>query len=97
MAGRSRRRRSTIATPPGDGRAAITRPEHGIHLLISADDIFRHLIVYTPGDKPYFAVEPASNMTDAVNRMDHVSDHGLRVLQPGDRLQRQVRFTVEDI
>ena len=79
------------------GRAVITRPEHGIRLGIAGDDLFRHLVVYTPDAKPYFAVEPASNMTDAVNRMDVVPDHGLRVLQPGDRLQRQVRFTVEDL
>jgi hypothetical protein len=29
--------------------------------------------------------------------MDTVPDHGLRVLQPGDTLQRQVRFAVEDL
>ena len=92
-----------ITPPPLDncyaawaGRAVITRPEHGLRLTIAADDIFRHVVVYTPDGKPYFAVEPASNMTDAINRMDSVPDHGLRVLQPGDTLQRQVRFTVED-
>ncbi len=79
------------------GRAEITRPEHGIRLVIAADDIFRHLVVYTPDGKPYFAVEPASNMTDAVNHMDTVPDHGLRVLEPGERLVRQVRFSVEDL
>ena len=79
-----------ITPPPLDhcyadwaGRAEITRPEHGLRLTITADDIFRFAVVYTPADKPYFAVEPASNMTDAVNRMDTVPDHGLRVLQPG--------------
>ena len=79
------------------GRATVTRPEHGISLTIAGDDLFRHLVVYTPAGKPYFAVEPASNMTDAVNRMDSVPDHGLRVLQPGDRLRRQIRFSVEDV
>ncbi len=79
------------------GRATVTRPEHGLRLTIAADDIFRHVVAYTPPVKPYFAVEPASNMTDAVNRMDTVPDHGLRVLQPGDTLRRQIRFSVEDI
>ena len=79
------------------GRAEITRPEHGLRLVITADDIFRFAVVYTPGGKPYFAVEPASNMTDAVNRMDTVPDHGLRVLQPGAGLQRQVRFALETL
>ncbi len=79
------------------GRAVVTRPEHGVRVTIAADDIFRHVVAYTPAAKPYFAVEPASNMTDAVNRMDTVADHGLRVLQPGDTLKRQVRFSVEDL
>lgn len=94
-----------IVTPPPldhcyagwTGRAEITRPEHGIRVVMAADDIFRHLVVYTPDSKPYLAVEPASNMTDAVNRMDTVPDHGLRVLQPGESLQRQVRFSVADL
>ncbi len=93
-----------ISGPPLDncyagwaGRAVVTRPEHDIRLTVAADDIFRHLVAYTPAVKPYFAVEPASNMTDAVNRMDTVPDHGLRVLQPGDTLKRQVRFSVEDL
>ncbi len=79
------------------GRAEITRPEHHLHLTLAGDDLFRHLVVYTPDGKPYFAVEPASNMTDAVNHMDTVPDHGLRVLHPGETLQRQVRFTVRDL
>ncbi len=93
-----------ITPPPLDncyaawtGRAVVTRPEHGIRLTVAGDDLFRHLVVYTPAGKPYFAVEPASNMTDAVNRMDSVPDHGLRLLHPGDTLERQVRFSVEDL
>ena len=79
------------------GRAEIVRPEHGIRLTIAGDDIFRHLVVYTPDDKPFFAVEPASNMTDAINHMDTVPDHGLRVVQPGAVKQRQIRFTIETL
>jgi aldose 1-epimerase len=93
-----------ITPPPLDhcyaawtGRAEITRPEHGLRLIISADDLFRHLVVYTPESKPYFAVEPATNMTDAVNHMDSVADHGLRVLMPGESLVRQVRFSIEPV
>jgi aldose 1-epimerase len=91
-----------IQPPPLDncyaawtGRAEVTRPEHHLRLVIAADDLFRHLVVYTPDGKPYFAVEPASNMTDAINHLDSVPDHGLRILSPGETLSRQVRFTVE--
>jgi aldose 1-epimerase len=93
-----------ITPPPLDncyaawtGRAEITRPEHGIRLVIAADDIFRHLVVFTPEEKPFFAVEPASNMTDAINRMDTIPAHGLRILAPGETLERQIRFLVEDL
>ena len=91
------RQRWIIATPPGPDGPRSPGRNTGIRLTIAGDDLFRHLIVYTPDDKPYFAVEPASNMTDAVNHMDTVPDHGLRVLHPGDTLQRQVRFTVQDV
>ena len=93
-----------ITPPPLDncyaawtGRAEVTRPEHRLRLVIAADDIFRHLVVYTPEAKPYFAVEPASNMTDAINHMDDVAAHGLRILASGETLSRQVHFRVEDI
>jgi aldose 1-epimerase len=93
-----------ITPPPLDncyaawtGRAEITRPEHGIRLVIAADDIFRHLVVFTPEEFPFFAVEPASNMRDAVNRMDKVPAHGLRILASVETLERQIRFLVEDL
>jgi len=93
-----------VSGPPLDncyaawtGRADVTRPEHGLRVTIAADDVFRHLVVYTPADKPYLAVEPASNMTDAINRMDTVPDHGLRILAPGETKTRQIRFTAEDV
>ncbi len=93
-----------VSGPPLDncyaawtGRADVTRPEHGLRVTIAADEVFRHLVVYTPDDKPYLAVEPASNMTDAINRMDSVTDHGLRILAPGETKTRQIRFIVEDL
>ena len=94
----------TIAAPPLDncyaawtGRAEATRPEDGIRLVIAADDIFRHLDVFTPDGFPFFAMEPVSNMRDAINHMDDVPNHGLRVLRPGETLERQIRFVVEDL
>ena len=93
-----------ITPPPLDncyaawtGRAEATRPEDGIRLVIAADDIFRHLDVYTPDGFPFFAMEPVSNMRDAINRMAAVPNHGLRVLGPGETLERQIRFFVEDL
>ena len=53
---------------------------HGLRIVGSAP--FGHLVVFTPPGKHYLAVEPASNMTDAVNRMQ-IADNGLVVLDPG--------------
>ena len=71
-----------------DGHAAISPAR----LTIEADALFRFLIVYTPPGRGYFCVEPVSHMPDAINRMDTVPDHGLRVLAPGETLTGAVWF-----
>ena len=72
-----------------DGHALVSWPGGG--LRIEASDIFRHLVVYTPANRSYFAVEPVSHMNDAVNRMD-VAGHGLAVLEPGAALSGEMLF-----
>jgi aldose 1-epimerase len=75
-----------------DGRAEIQWPG-GRRLLIEAEPVFGHVVVFTPPERDFFAVEPVSHMNDAVNRMDQ-PDHGLRVLQPGETLAGAVAFRV---
>lgn len=74
--------------------ARIEWPSRRLLLTMRADELFGHAVVYTPPGRPYFAVEPASNMTDAINRMAAVPDHGLRIVAPGDTVSGQVRFAV---
>jgi len=69
--------------------AELRWPSRGTGLRITASEPFGHLVVYTPPGRSYLAVEPASNMTDAVNRMD-IADNGLRVLQSGESLEATV-------
>lgn len=89
----------TIAPPPLDncfegwnGTATLSDDAAGHRVTLTADDKFRHLIVYTPDGKPYCAVEPATHLPDAVNRE---GDHGLRVLRPGEKLEGTVRFQID--
>ncbi|HET7879835.1 MAG TPA: aldose 1-epimerase [Acetobacteraceae bacterium] len=76
-----------------DGLAMIDWGD-GTGLRIEADETFRHVVIYTPPNRPYFCVEPVSHMTDAINRMD-VPGHGLRVLAPGETLNGSVTFRLD--
>jgi aldose 1-epimerase len=78
-----------------DGTAALRWEPERVSLRMTADPLFGHLVVYTPASGETVAVEPVSAMNDAVNRMDAVPGHGLRVLAPGARLAGTVRFEVE--
>ncbi len=77
------------------GCAAIAWPARGIGLEACATPPFGHLVVYTPDGKPYLAFEPASNMTDAINRLEE-PDNGLRVLLSGETLSGRVTYNVTD-
>lgn len=75
------------------GEAELRWPSRQVGLRITASELFGHLVVYTPPGRFYLAVEPASNMTDAINRM-RVADHGLRVLQPGESVEASVALSL---
>jgi aldose 1-epimerase len=77
------------------GQARVDWASAGPSLTIEADDVFRHLIVYTPRDHDFFCVEPVSHMTDALNRMGEVPDHGMSILPPGGTLQGEVTFRLK--
>ncbi len=69
--------------------AELRWPSRGHGLRIAGSQPFGHLVVFTPPGRGYLAVEPASNMTDAVNRMQ-IPDNGLVVLEPGGTLEASV-------
>jgi aldose 1-epimerase len=77
-----------------DGTARIAYNQEKIALSIEADPRFGHLVVYVPTGRYFFAVEPVSHLNDAISRPDPAG-HGLRILQPGERLKARVRFSVE--
>ena len=81
-----------------DGRAAITWPERGTRLRLSASPVFGTLYLYVPAGETYFCLEPASHVTDALNRAPAgAADTGLIVLDPGATVSAEVTFTAEPV
>ena len=75
------------------GEATLLWPRQGRSVRITASPLFRHLVVFSPPGKPYFAVEPASNMSNAINHAEQ-EDRGLRVVEPGASLDGWVRLSL---
>jgi len=67
-----------------DGAAELRQPD-GPGVRLTADALFGHLVVFTPPDRDFCAIEPVSHMVDALNRADQPAS-GLRVLQPDEVL-----------
>jgi aldose 1-epimerase len=76
------------------GDAVVTWPEHAARLSLSATQpLLSFLVVYTPPERDFFCVEPASHCADAVNlAREGVAETGLRVLAPSVR--RAARLTL---
>ena len=54
------------------------------------------MVIYTPTDADIFCVEPVSNVTDAFNMMAHQdSEHGTKILLPGESFEGKVCFVPE--
>lgn len=51
-----------------DGRAAVTWPQRGLRLVLSATEAFRHLVIYVPDGQRHFCVEPVSHANGAVGQ-----------------------------
>ena len=87
--GGCRFRRLGRAGGAGLGRRWLARDDAG-------DDVFDHLVVYTPPDRGFFCVEPVSHAVDGFNLAARgVAGTGRRDLAPGESLAGAVTFTVE--
>ena len=71
-----------------DGRASITWLGRGLGLELEASAPFRHAVVYTPANRPYFCVEPVSHVNGKVAESR---------LAPGARLAGDVTFRVSTL
>ena len=75
------------------GKARVDWPDAGRALLIEADELYRHLVVYVPPGQPFFCVEPVSMIGDGFNLLtDGVEGTGVRVLAPGESMRGSMYF-----
>lgn len=76
-----------------NGKALVEWPEAGHALEITADELYRHLVVYTPPGQPFFCVEPVSMIGDGFNKLeDGVQGTGVRILAPGESMRGSMYF-----
>ena len=71
-----------------DGRASIVWPAKRLRLDIDATEPFRHLVIYTPANQPFFCVEPVSHANGQV---------GLAPLAAGGTLAGEIVFRLSTL
>jgi len=76
---------------PEAGHAAPAIPR--TDLVIDADPVFGHMVVFVPPGEDYFCVEPVSHLNDAINRAARgETGTGFRLLPPGETFRGSLRF-----
>ncbi|NLO82057.1 MAG: hypothetical protein GX094_03230 [Clostridiales bacterium] len=75
----------------------IKWPGSQVSLTMEADNIFKHIIIYSPKDsKDFFAVEPVSNCNNGFNMAEQgVEDTGTVYLQPGETFMGNITIKME--
>jgi aldose 1-epimerase len=85
------------ATPAADGlcpRGELRAGPQGLRLKVRASPVFREVVVFTPGNRQAFCIEPYTCLTDAINLQQRGIDAGLLVLPPGGKWSGVVEMTV---
>lgn len=78
-----------------DGKARIDWPGRGLSALVEADEVLGHYVVFSPeADADFFCFEPVSHAVDAFNLPGGTETQGLKVLEPGERLDIRIRVSV---
>lgn len=79
----------------GSTGTRIWWPARGNSIEMTATDLLRHLIVYTPPGEDFFCVEPVSHSPDAVNSPEPMNVTGLKILQPGETIAGTITLKIE--
>lgn len=78
-----------------DAPARVVYPDEGVAVDLTMDPVYRHLVLYAPRRRCYFALEPATNVNDAFTLHEAgVPGTGLFVLEPGEERSGTFRLTV---
>ncbi len=76
-----------------DAPAFMQFPSANVGLLMRADPIYRHLLLYAPVGQPFFALEPMTNVNDGFNLLARgIDESGVFTLQPGESQAGEVRL-----
>ena len=81
---------------PSEVPSRIDWPGEKLALVIEAEPVFGHVVIYVPKGEDYFCVEPVSHVNDGFNRLAMgETDTGVVVLDPGQTLDGTVRLSAE--
>jgi aldose 1-epimerase len=70
-----------------DRRSSLTWPGSGVRMVIEANSVFGHFVVFNGDPDGTLALEPVTNATDGFNLMDQgVPDTGVQILEPNETL-----------
>ena len=76
-----------------NGQALVEWPEAGRALEITADELYRHLVVYVPPGQDFFCVEPVSMIGNGFTLLTAgVEGTGVRGLGPGESMHGSMTF-----
>lgn len=79
-----------------DDPVRIVYPVWNKEIQMHADELYNHILLYTPLDEPSFAVEPQTNTNDGVNLYTKgIEGSGVFVLEAGEEKTASVQLRVE--
>lgn len=78
-----------------DGNARIFWPEYGLRLTMHCPGSVNHLVVFTPRERDFIAVEPVTHVNNALN-LYNPTTQGIAILAPGETMTRHLIMTVEN-
>lgn len=81
-----------------DGKATIRYPQSQIQISYECSDLLRHLCLFTPAGKPFFAVEPLTHGLNGFNLFAAGEPQtGVHVLAPGEGIEATFTIAVENL
>ena len=81
-----------------DGVAEMVWPESGVKVSMHASSNMSHLVLFSPPEKPFFALEPQSQMTDGFNFLAKGEPNtGVAAILPGGKFEVWFSLTVEKL
>ncbi len=79
-----------------NGHASLDWPGSGARMVIEADAVYGHFVVFNGDPDGTLALEPVTNATDGFNLMAQgVPDTGVAILEPGESLRGSIWIRLE--